>query len=137
LVLLGSELLYLDSELLYAAPHGDETELKLLHQLRRTCSRRGGPLTVGRRLRRRDWQQPGPRRSLRPDHLHCFVAVGLPGQGGADTDQKHKGIAGKGAGYAPATRSPFTILYVGRRGVGHSGDGRGVGHSGTKSRSWY
>jgi hypothetical protein len=109
---LRRELLYHESELINAAPHDKETEFKPL-QLRRTCSP-SGPLIVGRRLCRRDGQQPGQRRNLRPDHLHCVIAVGLPCQRRAHADQNGNGIAGKGAGHSPANRSPFTVLPVGR-----------------------
>jgi hypothetical protein len=106
LVLLGGELLYHGSELIYAAPHEEETEFKPV-QLRRTCSRRRGPLVVKRRLCRRDGQQPGQRRSLRPNHLHCFVAVGLPCQRRARADQNGNEKPGKGTYNSLPSRPPF------------------------------
>jgi hypothetical protein len=97
LVYLDAELLNLDAELLNASPNVGEIKghkLKLLDQFNRSYKCGGRCLTVGRRLCFRDRQQPGQRRNLRPDNLYCFVAVGLPGQGGADTDQKKQRNSG-------------------------------------------
>jgi hypothetical protein len=76
-------LFLLGGELLDAAPHDIEIERqgrKLLHRVRGSCSH-------GWRLRRRDGQQPAQRWSLGYDHVPCCVTVGLPGKGGADTDE--------------------------------------------------
>src|SRR5262249_1910813 len=103
LVYLDAELLYVDAELLYAALNVGEFKgqgLKLLDQFIRGYRCGGRCLTVGRRLCCRDRQQPGQGRNLRSDHLHCFVAMGLPCQGEADTQQKDNEIAGKGARYS-------------------------------------
>src|SRR5262245_38150603 len=103
LVYLDAELLYVDAELLYAALNVGEFKgqgLKLLDQFIRGYRCNGRCLTVGRWLCCRDRQQPGQGRNLRPDHLHCLVAMGLPCQGEADAKQKDNEIAGKGARYS-------------------------------------
>src|SRR5215831_6729690 len=103
LVYLDAELLYRGAELLYAALNVGEFKgqgLKLLDQFNGSYKCGGRCLTVGRRLCCRDRQQPGQGRNLRPDHLHCFVAMGLPCQGETNAKQKDNEIAGKGARYS-------------------------------------
>jgi len=111
----------------------------------RCCLRRGrlngrwarlldGDLAAGRRVHRWQRQQPTELRGRVRDHLLGRAAVGLPGQGGRDTNARHHQEAGEAARGSPTERGPRrVIVQVGwaKRGVerrlGHARAGGKVG----------
>jgi hypothetical protein len=116
--------------------------------LRRCCLRRGrlngrwarlldSDLAAGRRVHRWQRQQPTELRGRVRDHLLGRAAVGLPGQGGRDTNARRHQEAGETARGSPAERGPVgrqrVIVQVGwaKRGVerrlGHARAGGKVG----------